>query len=448
MNPLISANSSLFLSLIQLQPLCSRLLNSLHDANCDSKGRQLQEQTLWNEVKKITAIKDNAILTYMIGYYHTILFQTSTISHCDDLFHYHVLIRLGDLNRYLDRLDVAEYYYCNARNSFPSLGHAYNQLGLLTKPKNHYKCCYYYARAAKSVDRPLTTVADSNLRMAVSKYNCEILNHILNNEACIELGPEDRNETLPRTALEWFYVMVVALYADNVRPIAKLFLSYLNQHFATQRASKVIENVKTTTTYCDHDSYMLLASLDILLDWLKLGSQGKRLCSTLGSELRLIKSCLQSTINTFKNDAIQQSSSLSGSNISPIVDKVSPRGSINVSNSTRQDSCFTIDSNCSIQFNNTKLPALPHDYVLRGFSLLNDLHQKLTFQTGSNFITSLDGSMQSSKEGCQRQRFIESEQLLQFLLRIKHKMNAFGPLLKGRTRNVALESILSNMNAD
>lgn len=453
MNPLISPNNSLFLPLSQLNPHCTRLLNSLNNGSVSQKDRISYEQTLWNEVKKIRALKDTSIFLYLIGYYHTILFQVASTYSPDDLFQYHVLIRLGDLNRYMERIDVAEYYYCNARNLFPFFGHAYNQLGLLTKPTNCYKCCYYYARAAKSSDRPLTTIADSNLRIAVSKYSCEILNHILNDVSCLDVGDGAVKTKLPETAFDWFCVIVVAIYADNIQPIAKLFLCYLNENFSTQRATTVRDNVKTTIIYCDQDSYMLLACLDILLDWLRLGSQGKMLCPIITPELRRIRTCLQSIIASFNSDRIQ-SLSASSSNITtnitpqPAMDTSSTRGSANLSNSSMQGSYFTSASDSSFRGALNKLPALPHDYILRGFGPLDGLHSELIFQAGNKAKTRGFDDGKQFKDSSSDHRFIESDQLMQVLQRIRSKMDAFGPLIKKRTRNIALESILSNMSAN
>lgn len=436
MNPLITPTNSLFLPLSQLNPHCNRLLNSLYDGRTGQKERLLYESTLWNEVKKIRALNDSSVFLYLIGYYHTILYHTRLPFTQKDLFQYHVLIRLGDLNRYLERVDVAEYYYCNARNLFPCFGHAYNQLGLLTDPSNCYKCCYYYVRAAKSTDKPLSTVADSNLRIAITKYSCETLNHILNYESDINTSSTDREtDRLPKNAFEWFYVIVVAIYADNIQPITKIFLTYINENFSTQRSTTALDQINTTTIYCDRNSYILLACLDILLDWLKLGSQGKVLLPIAVPELRQIRTLLQ-TVYTSISKQNQLSISNSCTNSPGLTHVV-------CTNSTTLDSTLTSTSDSpSRSSSNSKLPALPHDYVLRGFSPLDIVHRSLMFEQRGTENRDVCGDM---NENLSCKRFIESAQLIQLLCRIKTKMSAFGPLIRRQTRNIALESILSSM---
>lgn len=455
MNPLISPTSSIFLPLSQLNPHCTRLLNSLNDGRTSQKDKILLEQTLWNEVKKIRALNDTSIFLYLIGYYHVILYQIAKLSAQNDLFQYHVLIRLGDLNRYIDRTDVAEYYYCNARNLFPCFGHAYNQLGLLTKPTNCYKCCYYYARAAKSSDKPLNTIADSNLRIAVSKYDCEILNYILNDEACISISDGPYCNKLPTSAFEWFYIIVVAIYADNIQPITKSFLSYINEALFTLKGTATLQSVETSTRFRDRSSYILLSNLDMLLDWLKMGSQSKVILPAISAELRQMKSHLQSVILSLdvSNMTVLHQSTRSKSNsdsntLSTIMDASSSTrfsASLSNSNSTLQDSTITSTFDSSSKgSNNEKLPALPHDYILRGFSPLDYIHRDLDFKT-----TNLAGRSilddNSFRDDDLDKSFIDIGQLLQLLLRIRSKIDGFGPLLRRKhTRNIALESILSN----
>lgn len=459
MNPLITPASSLILPLSQLGPHCNRLLNSLNDGRTSRKEKILFEQTLWNEVKKIKALNDTSIFLHLIGVYHTILFQIPKVSIQEDLFQYHILIRLGDLNRYLERFDVAEYYYCNARNLFPYFGHAYNQLGLLTKPSNCYKCCYYYARAAKSSEKPLNTIADSNLRIAVSKYNCEILSHILNdNEACITKQATIDNgtseiEKLPETPFDWFYVIVVAIYANNIQPITKTFLCYINENFSIQRATIIQDSVKITTTYCDRESYILLASLDILLDWLRFGSQGKTICPTISTELRQIRSSLIKIISSCKASDSKNLSDNGGNFNSPSTPNRSNTTNISANKgaffpdsvSVTHDSSYNSATDSSRNLSSARFPALPHDYVLRGFSPLDSVHADLCFKVK----TRTKGTLEDSSVDCDQlydQKFIDTGQLLQITDRLRKKLDAFGPLVRKQTRNIALESILSNLD--
>lgn len=430
MNPILSPNSS-FLPLNQLSPHCTRLLESLDDGRTSQKERLLLEQTLWNEVKRIRTLKDTTVYMYLIGYYHTILYQIADSQSTDDLFQYHVLIRLGDLERYVDRVDVSEYHYCNARNLFPYFGHAYNQLGLLTKPTNCFKCCYYYARAARSTYRPLNKIADSNLRIAVNKYNCEMLNHILNEQTIINLDEIDTLK-LPKTALEWFYVIVVAIYADNIQSIARAFLDYLSENFSTQKATTYGEDTKTTTISCDHASYVLLSGLDILLDWLKLSSHFKAPQSSIVQELAQIRASLKNIASFVNNDWRVNSISVDSLSGSPL--HVDSNSSV-----WREVPIITDPSTSTSSTLQKKSPALPHDYILRGFSPLDPVHSHLKFSSHTEFNKLFEDDLVD--EG---KKFIQGEHLYQVMLRIKSKIDTLGIISKRRTRNIALESILSN----
>lgn len=430
MNPILSPNNS-FLPLNQLWSHCTRLLSSLDDGRIDQKERLSHEQTLWNEVKKIRTLNlDTTVYLYLIGYYHTILYHVGDSHSTDDLFQYHVLIRLGDLNRYLDKVDVSEYYYCSARNLFPYYGHAYNQLGLLTKPTNCFKCCYYYARAARSTHRPLNKIADSNLRIAVNKYNCELLNHILNEQTIIGIDKIE-SESLPKTALEWFYVIVVAIYADNIQSIAPLFLHYLSANFSTQKATTYREDTKTTTIFCDHESYILLADLDILLDWLKMSSNFQVPQSKISQELGQIRTSLKNIASSINNEWLVNSMSVD----SPTNSNIQVESSSNISG----DRSNTTD--LSLSLSHRKILALPHDYILRGFAPLDPIHDRLKFGSQSRSKTFIEYNLVNDGK-----RFIHGEHLCQVMLRIKIKIDSLGIATKKRTRNIALESILSNIN--
>lgn len=455
MNPLITPSSSLLLPLGQLSPHCSRLLNSINDDKVSPKEKLHHEQTLWSEVKKIRSLNEPSIYLYLIGYYDSILHQATRFFDHNNLFHYNILIRLGDLSRYMERLDVAEYYYCNARNIFPHFGHAYNQLGLLTKPTNCYKCCYYYARAAKSSEKPLKTIGDSNLRIAVSKYDCEILSRIIDNNGSEtdSMSPDSTNMKLPNSAFDWLYVIVVAIHADNIAPIAKIFLSYLNDNFSTHKPTIARDGVKMSDIYCDRDSYIMLASLDILLDWMRLGTGGKRVCSSVALELRQIRISLLNVItscklceNSEQDNESNRTLSLSGilshgnsfTEIQRSSQSILSNNSLNTTNLSQ--------SSCESPVVEKRLPALMHDYVLRGFGPLDVVHQNLHFKAEIPDRSLLDSG--SANDSSSDQRFIDSEQLLSISLRIKSKIDSFGSSIRKKTRNIALESILCNFGKD
>lgn len=459
MNPLIppTTPTTLILPLNQLYSHCNRLLNSLVDVNLGQKERILYEQTLWNEVKKIKSSSDQSVFLYLTGFYLTILFQTSNLNDKNDFFQYNVLIRLGDLSRYMKRLDVAEYYYCNARNQFPNFGHAYNQLGLLTKPNNCYKSCYYYVRAARSIEKPLNSIADSNLRIAITKYDCEIVNRILDSQS--QETTASSNDKLccklPTSAFEWFYVIVVAIHADNMAPPAKHFLQFLNENFYTQKSTLIRDDVRLSTVYCALDSYLMLATLDIMLDWLKLGSRSKEICTNVSPELRQIKGSLQkviaSCIEPDKSIIIKQNHT----QIDPLYES-NASNNMNLSDGNMHDSSYTSASRSSIvstpspSASKRKSSALPHDYVLKGFGPLQPIHKFIVFSNDhlkckTNFESTIE---LEDRQVPSKEKFISSEQLVQISKRIVCKMDSFGSLIRKPTRNIALESILSKITND
>lgn len=110
--------------LIRLYPLSSKLINSIQDGRTSDREKIAIEQSLWNEVEKSFQLNDKTFLLYLVGFYNTLLYQVwaqKSTRACDDSnhFQYLVLTRLGDLNRFIEQEDVADYYHRNARSLFP-----------------------------------------------------------------------------------------------------------------------------------------------------------------------------------------------------------------------------------------------------------------------------------------------------------------------------------------
>lgn len=477
MNPLIpdTTPTSLLIPLNQLSNYCNRLIISINNVGIDQKSRVLQEQTLWSEVKKIKSTSDNSVFLYLTGFYLTVLFQISQSTEKIDVFHYNVLIRLGDLSRYMQNYDVAEYYYCSARNLYPCYGHAYNQLGLLTKPTNYYKCCYYYARAARASDKPLVTIADSNIKMAVKKYGSELLRTVmyLDTEKDVQIN-QNNNIDLPRSSFEWFYVIVLAIYADNITPVANVFLDYLNDNFSTQTSTITHDNCKQTITTCSLDSYLLLASFDILLDWLKFGSQSNELKGKLATQIHQIRLSLQKVLMSC--DITQQNKRRSQRNQALSLCTNNPRSyhnnycdelntiaslkNLNKTFSTHSDQSTLNDSSNAASYdtsttsnNNITYDALPHDYILSGFKPLDVVHKNVSFKSRDNRTKAMfdQDTMDLTSTEKDANAFINKEQLTQIITRLKDKMDQIGviEMKKPRaTRNIALQSILCKLGRE
>lgn len=450
-------------SLKQFTPICLKLSEAIQKKS-NLKDKILLEQTLWTEVKKIRTLNDSFVYSYLIGYYDALLYQINSSSTKPNLLNYYILIRLGDLNRYMKRYDEAEYFYFNARNLFPEYGHAYNQLGLLTKPSNKFKCCYYYARAAKSVEKPLTNIADSNLQIAVDRYNCELLSHIINgsqthnnhqsslsNKSSSEQSNLSKSsaQNLPETAYEWFYVLIVAIYADNMKPAAEPFISFYLKNFVIenfQPESQSQQDKNHVEWSCDGESYTLLMCLDVLLDWLKFGSQGPSLLIALGRDLKRIKRYLQALLST-KVSIDNQQLLLSDSHLFGDSNTSSTNTSATDSSQTNLPTTNLIDTTNQVSSRKKRKPslgedeadqnkvALPHDYILHGFKPLASLHDSLVFTI--NFKKDIEGSFKQLVKG---NMFVNPEDISVLASRIIDKISM---LTRRRSRNIALESILS-----
>jgi hypothetical protein len=125
------------------------------------------EVKLWEDLKKFKETNDKNVMQYVCGFYSGLLHMVCiSVSGCADshfviqplnllssmsisattLFHperesadvrlmrnlmYNLLIRLGDVNRYLKNIPVARSYYHQALQLHPGRGHAFNQLALI-----------------------------------------------------------------------------------------------------------------------------------------------------------------------------------------------------------------------------------------------------------------------------------------------------------------------------
>ena len=331
------------------------------------------------------------MLNYLVGFYISLLesvmiwpsrkdpyLVSLSYTHLPDntkLLLYNILIHIGDLNRYLSNNNLAESYYQNARKLNVMRGHAYNQLAIVTS-MNSFKCIYYSIRASKSCEEP-TMIAESNLKMALNRINNKLLKKIFNlkmnpksenqneNQLEIEIGVED----LPDQGADWLYLSVICIYVDNLKPIFKPLINYI----------MVLSNDKSSSIN-NHDLDFAMMSLDVLIDWITIQGTRKSFADEYAQELRDLKAKFNE-INENEN-----------------------------SNETKLSS--------------TK--ALFHDYVLRGFSLLKQVHSTLEFEK--------EEELQIDRNALQ--------------LRLNDKIEKiFGKLIKPKKmRNVALGSILAKDN--
>lgn len=278
------------------------------------------------------------------------------------------MIRLGDLHRYVRKPTLARIYYLNARKLDVMRGHAYNQLAIVTPLTEPLKCIYYSTRAARACVEP-TLVAESNLKMAINRIDSEhkyLLRQIFDDG--LDFGGDD-NEYYPHVGIDWFYLAVIAVYAHKIKPIFKPLIEYVSIHSDDYSNNENTEN---------NDFNFSLMAFDVLLDWLSLNDAKKTHSEEYAKECRDLKLKLNNCMETLcahKN---------------------------------------TTESNPS--------RALFHDYLLRGFSPLQEIHKTLQFEN---------------------EEVLEVE-FYPLILRVSEKLEKLvGKLVKPKKiRNVALGSIL------
>lgn len=129
---------------------------------------------------------------------------------------YNVLIRLGDVNRYLKSPVVAKCYYTQAREMNPFKGHAFNQLALISGNDCMLQI-YYYVRACNSLEDPVS-IAEENLKSQVAKYSKE-------NSSIAALFDKENNRTLnPQDIKNWIFVVIISIYSKNLKLVVQTLL--------------------------------------------------------------------------------------------------------------------------------------------------------------------------------------------------------------------------------
>ncbi len=293
---------------------------------------------------------------------------------------YNILIRIGDLNRYLNKTSIAETYYLNARKLDVMRGHAYNQLAIMTPHSEPLKCIYYSVRAAKSCVEPIV-IAETNIKAAVNRFDCNILKKIFKFSRNINRDESLNEETelYPKRGIEWFYLSVISIYSENFKPIFKPLIDY------------IIANCETSNEFLNNNNLNFsLMAFDVALDWISLKDLKKIFAEEYAKEFKELKAkltnCLE-IVNEHKNSSENSQNNYSKSE--------------------------TVLSK-----------ALFHDYVLRGFSPLKQIHQSLAFDRNEVLII----------------------EFYPLVIRVNDKLEKlFGKSMKPRKiRNVALGSILEN----
>lgn len=239
---------------------------------------------------------------------------------------YNILIRLGDINRYLRNTDIAVTYYSNARNVNILKGHAYNQLALIAAAKNPFKCIYYYVRAIKSLEEPVA-IAEANLKAAVKKFEkVSVLKDLFEGKLQNGAGQTKPNDTNvePKEGIDWFHLSVIAFYCENFFPLIKPLCEFISQQDFKQSLSM--------------DTNFVLMALDVFVDFAVIRDVRKLYSEKFSKEL---KDILAKLCEKYENQPEDKQ-----------------------------------DTYCD---ENGKLVPLYHDYQLRGFELLSPIHKEMNF---------------------------------------------------------------------
>ncbi|RWS25751.1 hypothetical protein B4U80_13049 [Leptotrombidium deliense] len=358
------------------------------------------ETKLWTEVIKYKDANDLNVIQYLHGFYVMLLqtvnltinsrrrdpyFITSppisrTASKSDQLLVYNILIRLGDLNRYLRNPSLAKAYYSRARDLNPYRGHAYNQLALIAL-NDGMKSIYYYVRAVLASEEPFT-IAENNLKFAVNRFSitAAIIKTIFDGESLEEIDPTTINN--------WLFVVVIAIYAKNIKVVLNSIIFEAVNWFRVQTVKSPQNspklNQEASNSARAEDLHSILPGLDLLLDFL------------------LTAQNFDTNITDYENTFMELKC---------------------------EADVFLSQNVDLITLQTDRSKALSHDYILLGFSPLKSVHEQLKFEDNC--------SESKGQQIILVSRISEkSEKLLSTIKERKQSKTK-------KSRNIALQSILN-----
>ena len=257
------------------------------------------------------------------------------------LLNYNILIRLGDLNRYLKYPDVAIGYYSQARDVNPLRGHAFNQLALMSdKDKNPGQQVYYYIRALCCLEDPVM-ISAHNIQSSVNR-----LIHLREQQQDFDnirgknvvslfqkrddaLDNEDDVHVDPRDVSNWLHTLVIGIFNKKTGMIIRPLLT---------AAVSLLHDMREAFP---RDQSHVLQALDVLLEHC-LNPTYSGQCFPFLRKQETLLTALQHLID-----------SITG------LDDVDPE---------------------------TLKVALPHDYSLVGFKHLKEIHAKFSWSDAPDVI--------------------------------------------------------------
>lgn len=246
---------------------------------------------------------------------------------------YNILIRLGDLNRYLKFPEVSIGYYSQARDVNPVRGHAFNQLALMSdKDRDPSQQVYYYIRALCCLEDPVM-ISAHNIQSSVNR-----LIHLKETSDQPELmrgrnvvflfqkndDLEGETEVDANDVMNWIHTLIIGIFNRKtgmiIRPLLGASITLLRE---------LIEIPPS-------DPKKTLEALDVLLEYTLHPEFAEQNAQFLKENERILSILLQ------------------------VIDAMSGKDS-------------------SVSPDETLKTALPHDYSLVGFKHLKDIHSKYSW---------------------------------------------------------------------
>lgn len=253
------------------------------------------EMKLWLDLKKFKETNDKNVMQYVCGFYAGLLHMAMiTVSGSADshfviqplnllssmsismtvLFHpdqeaadvrlmrsllYNLLIRLGDVNRYLKNIPVARSYYNQARHLHPGRGHAFNQLALICSD-DPVAQVYMYVRACCSIVEPVS-IASHNLKSSSTRlcHSDQILAALLS---------DGDNQPFPaHRVTEWIQVLVIAIFAKRTALIVKPLLDQALSCLRRKVGCNPFSSNRFEGHAVEQNSVNLLSAVSVLVDY-------------------------------------------------------------------------------------------------------------------------------------------------------------------------------------
>ena len=251
------------------------------------------EVKLWQDLKKFKETGDKNVMQYVCGFYAGLLHMVCmSWSGCSDHFLmqplnllsslrisvsamfqpdeepadvrllrsllYNLLIRLGDVNRYLKNIPVCRSYYSQARHLNPGRGHAFNQLALITT-EDPVAQVYFYVRACCSIDEPVS-IASHNLTSSSTRL-CQ------SHEVVAALLSDAKAPLPVHRVTDWVQVLVIAIYAQRTGLVVKPLLDQALSCLRRKVGCNPFSSNRFEGQDVEQNSVNLMSAVDVLVDY-------------------------------------------------------------------------------------------------------------------------------------------------------------------------------------